>query len=142
MPAIATRILRILPPTVSLLLSIAVCDVQAADAALTEAPRLPAQATETCVDAEPCFRAALGADRTVKLDRLRQVQERHPGSVWAKRAALVSGLTLLDRDPSEAMRSLRAAQRDFPLLADYVRLWLGEGHFKAGDFATAAKTFE
>ncbi|HZS12409.1 MAG TPA: transglycosylase SLT domain-containing protein [Nitrospirales bacterium] len=78
----------------------------------------------------------------MKLDRLRQVQERHPGSVWAKRAALVSGLTLLDRDPSEAMRSLRAAQRDFPLLADYVRLWLGEGHFKAGDFATAAKTFE
>ena len=50
----------------------------------------------------------------LKVDRLQRVMERFPATLWAKRAGLLSGVLLLERNPAVAMQFLRAAQRDFP----------------------------
>ncbi|MFM8541207.1 MAG: transglycosylase SLT domain-containing protein [Nitrospira sp.] len=116
-----------------------------------ELPR-PAQAAELlCNTAENCFRAALAPDPaavsaderfTRKLERLQQVREQHPGSRWARRATLVMGVLLTERQPADAVALLRQAQRDFPLLDDYVRLWIGEALLKVGDMSDAAALFD
>lgn len=112
----------------------------------------PAQAAELlCNTAENCFRAALAPDPaavsaderlTRKLERLQQVREQYPGSLWARRATLVMGVLLTERQPADAVALLRQAQRDFPLLDDYVRLWIGEALLKAGDMSDAAALFD
>lgn len=108
----------------------------------------PAPIDASCEMAESCFRYALAPDATAvsadervarKLERLHQLMERHAGSVWARRANLLTGVLLIERQPAEALAFLRAAQRDFPLLEDYVRLWIGEALLKSGDvFASAS----
>ncbi|MGE3154749.1 MAG: transglycosylase SLT domain-containing protein [Nitrospiraceae bacterium] len=114
--------------------------------------------SSSCVDAEGCFRAALsepknepqparnGADGSsrmdAQLDRLHVLMEQHPGSVWAKRAGLVMGVQLRERDPGRAIQHLRSARRDFPLLEDYLRLWMGQALLKHGDIAEAAALME
>ena len=106
-----------------------------------------ASSDPSCETAEQCFRSALALDATAvsaddrlarKLERLKQVTERHAGSLWARRAALVTGVLLIERQPAEALAYLRAAQRDFPLLEDYVRLWIGDALLKSGDVSAAA----
>ncbi|MBI5776322.1 MAG: hypothetical protein HY444_02940, partial [Nitrospirae bacterium] len=101
----------------------------------------------SCESAEQCFRSALAPDAAAvsadervarKLERLKQVTERHAGSLWARRANLVMGMLLIERQPAEALAFLRAAQRDFPLLEDYVRLWIGEALLKSGDVSASA----
>ncbi len=77
-----------------------------------------------------------------RLERLKQVQERYPGSVWARRAGLLIGILLVEQDPAEAVRFLRMAQRDFPILEDYLRLWKGEALLRMGDVTQAAGLFE
>lgn len=76
------------------------------------------------------------------MQRLRLVRERHPGSVWAKRAGLLMGLALAEREPAEAVRFFKAAQRDIPVLDDYIRLWTGEALLRAGDASVAAAVLE
>lgn len=110
--------------------------------------------SEGCGAAEECFAAAawpkerlgniLTKDQVValKLERLRRVMEQFPASVWAKRAGLLSGVMLLERNPAAAMQYLRAAQRDFPMLDDYVRFWMGEALLHLGDAKEAAFWFE
>lgn len=103
-----------------------------------------------CESAERCFRAAVTVEPSlpaqerarIKIERLRGVQERHPGSVWAKRAGLLMGLLLAEREPAEAVRFLRIALRDLPLLEDYLRLWIGESLLKTGDALQAAALFD
>lgn len=107
-----------------------------------------------CETAEECFRSAVAvkgkADASVssdqslsaRIDRLRAVMERHPASLWAKRAGLLIGVLLSERDPAASVRFLRAAQRDFPVLDDYVRFWLGEAFLRAGDAWPAAALFD
>ena len=109
---------------------------------------------ESCASAEECFTAAawpkerLGNQLTkdqvnaLKLERLRRVMERYPASLWAKRAGLLSGVLLIERNPAAAMQFLRAAQRDFPLLDDYVRWWMAEALLHLGDAAEAAQLYE
>lgn len=101
----------------------------------------------SCESAEQCFRSALAPDATAvsadervarKLERLQRLTERHAGSLWARRANLVMGMLLIERQPAEALTFLRAAQRDFPLLEDYVRLWIGEALLKSGDVSASA----
>lgn len=107
----------------------------------------PAPIDASCETAEQCFRNALAPDAAAvsaderlarKLERLKQVTERHAGSLWARRANLVTGVLLIERQPAESLAFLRAAQRDFPLLEDYVRLWIGEALLKSGDVFAAA----
>ena len=112
------------------------------------------QHVESCGSAEDCFTAAawpkerlgnvLTRDQVValKLERLRRVMEQFPASVWAKRAGLLSGVMMIERNPAAAMQYLRAAQRDFPVLDDYVRFWMGEALLHLGDAKEAATMFE
>ncbi len=119
-----------------------------ADVPSPSAPGAPAP----CEDAEACFREALAGPRAdstatpddlaAKIDRLRVVMEKHPGSLWAKRAALVSGVLLREGDPGRAIQFLRAARKDFPALEEYVRLWTGQALAKMGDTADAAALLE
>ncbi|HET8580784.1 MAG TPA: transglycosylase SLT domain-containing protein [Nitrospiraceae bacterium] len=113
-----------------------------------------ARSDSACESAEDCFRAALvqkgqpdkaanKEDRLrARVERLRLVMEQHPGSLWAKRAGLVTGVLLTEREPADAVRFLRAAQRDFPFLEDYIRFWLGEALLKMGDALPAAMQLE
>lgn len=109
---------------------------------------------EPCHSAEDCFTAAawpkerlgnvLTKDQVaaLKLERLRRVMEQFPASLWAKRAGLLSGVLLTERNPAAAMQYLRAAQRDFPVLDDYVRYWMGEALLHLGDAKEAAAMYE
>jgi len=110
--------------------------------------------TDTCDAMEQCFRAAalpkerLGKALTkeqvllLKLDRLKRIMERFPATLWAKRAGLLSGVLLVERNPAVAIQFLRGAQRDFSALDDYVRLWIGEALLNLGDAKQAAEQFE
>lgn len=132
-----------------LLLSLACSSVSAEERTV---PSGPVEATAgTCEEAEPCFRMALAPDASARsaeerllrrLERLRRVVTRHPGSVWARRANLLMGALLIERQPVEALVHLRAAQRDFPLLEDYIRLWIGEALLRSGDLSAAASSLE
>lgn len=107
-----------------------------------------------CTTAEDCFAAAawpkerlghaLTKDQVValKLERLRRIMEGFPVTLWAKRAGLLSGVILIDRNPAGALPYLRAAQRDFPVLDDYIRFWIGEALLRLGDAKEAAGMFE
>jgi len=108
---------------------------------------------ETCAVLEECFKgAALPKERlgktltkdqvlSLKLDRLKRIMERFPATLWAKRAGLLSGVLLIERNPAVAIEFLRGAQRDFPALDDYVRLWIGEALLNLGDAKQAAEQF-
>lgn len=110
--------------------------------------------TKSCPSAEECFaKAAFPKGRrgedltkdhiaTMRLEHLRKVMEEFPASVWTQRAGLLSGVILIDRDPAAALSYLRAAQRDFPVLDDYVRYWIGEASLHLGDAKEAVATFE
>jgi len=109
---------------------------------------------DACERAEDCFQAAAvprerlgrGFNKEqillLKLERLQRVMERFPATLWAKRAGLLSGVLLLERNPAEAIQFLHAAQRDFPALDDYIRLWTGEALLKLGSAKQAAGMFE
>jgi soluble lytic murein transglycosylase len=110
--------------------------------------------TNGCTTAEACFAAAawpkerlghaLTKDQVValKLERLRKVIEGFPATQWAKRAGLLSGVMLIDQNPAAALPYLRAAQRDFLVLDDYIRFWIGEALLRLGDAKEAAGMFE
>lgn len=109
---------------------------------------------EACDAPEACFLAgALPKERlgktltkdqvlSLKLERLRRLMERFPSTIWAKRAGLLSGVLLVDRNPAVSIQFLRGGQRDFAVLDDYIRLWLGEASLNLGDSTAAATMFE
>lgn len=123
--------------------------VSSAQVAGSELPQV-----ENCGSPEECFAAAvwpkerLGNTFTkdqvlaLKLERLRRVREQFSDSQWAKRAGLLSGVMLIEKNPAAALPYLRTAQQDFPNLGDYIRLWMGEAHFRQGEAKEAALTFE
>lgn len=115
------------------------------------------QADLTCESAEDCYRAALNqvmqampsgsapvqGDRVQStIQRLKAIQERHPGSIWAKRAGLLTGLLLAERDPGDAIFYFKVAQRDMPLLDDYIRFWIADALLALGDALRAAVLLE
>lgn len=113
-----------------------------------------APAPDSCASAEDCFTAAvwpkerLGNQLTneqvaaLKLERLRRIMEQFPASLWAKRAGLLSGVLLVERNPAASIQFLRTAQRDFPVLDDYIRFWIGEALLHLGDAKEAAAMYE
>ena len=108
------------------------------------------QQGDSCGSPEECFAAAvwpkerlgnsLTKDQVVvlKLERLRRVMEQFPNSIWAKRAGLLSGVMLIDKNPASALLYLRTAQQEFPILDDYIRLWMGEAQLRQGEAKEAA----
>jgi len=123
--------------------------------AFADSPSSPySSGSDMCERAEDCFQAAASPKGRVgktlnkeqvlllKLDRLQRLMERFPSTVWAKRAGLLSGVLSLERNPAVALQFLRAAQQDFPILDDYIRLWIGEALLNLGDPKQAAGMFE
>jgi soluble lytic murein transglycosylase len=110
---------------------------------------------DICERVEDCFQAAvLPKERfakalnnkeqvlLLKLSRLQRLMDRFPATVWAKRAGMLSGMLLVERNPALATQFLRTAQRDFPVLGDYIRLWMGEALLSLGEAKQAAEMFE
>lgn len=123
--------------------------------AFADSPSSPhSSGSDVCERAEDCFQAAslqkgrigktLNKEQVLllKLDRLQRLMEQFPATVWAKRAGLLSGVLSLERNPAVAIQFLRAAQQDFPILDDYIRLWIGEALLNLGDPKQAAGMFE
>lgn len=111
----------------------------------------PETPDSACTSPEDCYRAVFAkqppatdtaSQLAARLQRLTEVRERFPDSLWAKRAGLVTGLLLLERDPAESLQYFRAAQRDLPVIEDYTRLWMGEALLKMGDARDAAVQLE
>ena len=110
--------------------------------------------SDPCEQPELCFQAAafpkerLGKIMnkeqvlTLKLERLQQLADRFSGTLWGKRAGLLSGVLLIERDPASAMQFLRGAQRDFPVLDDYIRVWIAESQLNLGQAKEAAVLLE
>ena len=78
----------------------------------------------------------------VKIDQLRRVMDLYPSTLWAKRAQVLAGVLLTDREPAEAVKLLRAAQSDMPVLDDYLRLWIGESLIRLNEPIQAAELLE
>ena len=109
---------------------------------------------DSCDQPEPCFQAAvlpkerlgkaLTKDQvlTLKLDRLQRLMDRFPETLWAKRAGLLSGVLSTERNPAAAIPFLRGAQRDFTVLDDYIRLWIGQAELNLGESKEAAVLLE
>ncbi len=114
---------------------------------------LPSE-VEICDQAEPCFQAAvLPKERlgkalakeqvlALKLERLRSLSERFPDTLWARRAGLLSGVLSIEPNPAAAIPFLRSAQHDFPVLDDYIRLWIAQAQLNLGETKEAAVLLE
>lgn len=122
--------------------------------ATAESPRPLPVLPPLCVSAEDCFRSALAVnDRTgslaqreqataLKIDQLRSVMELFPSTPWAPRARVVLGVLLIEREPAEATKLLRAAQPELPVIDDYFRLWIAESLSKQNEPIQAAELLE
>lgn len=146
-----------MPASHPFLISALLLALSGPSAAQVSAPQVSngeAPAAGSCESAEECFLAAvqskerLGNQLTkdqvsaLKLERLRLVAERFPSSVWATRAGVLSGVLLVESNPSSAIPFLQAGQRDLPVLDDYLRLWMGEAKLRLGEAREAAGLFE
>ncbi|GAB1721225.1 MAG: putative Soluble lytic murein transglycosylase [Nitrospira sp.] len=78
----------------------------------------------------------------LKIDQLRSVMELFPSTPWAQRARVVLGVLLIERDPGEAAKLLRAAQPEMPVIDDYLRLWIAESLLKQNEPIQAAELLE
>ena len=122
--------------------------------ATAESPRPLPVAAPLCVSAEDCFRSALAINERsgspaqrdqamlLKIDQLRSVMELFPSTPWAKRAGIVLGVLMIERDPVEAAKLLRAAQPEMPVIDDYIRLWIAESLLKQNEPIQAAELLE
>ncbi len=122
--------------------------------ATAESPRPLPVAPSLCVSAEDCFRSALAINERVgspahrdhvmllKIDQLRSVTELFPSTPWAKRAGVVLGVLMIEREPVEAVKLLRAAQPEMPVIDDYFRLWIAESLLKQNEPIQAAELLE
>ncbi len=122
--------------------------------ATAESPRPLPVAAPLCVSAEDCFRSALAINERsgspaqrdqamlLKIDQLRSVMELFLSTPWAKRAGIVLGVLMIDRDPVEAAKLLRAAQPEMPVIDDYIRLWIAESLLKQSEPLQAAELLE
>ncbi len=122
--------------------------------AIADSPTLPPTAPPGCDTAEDCFRSAVKINERsgsavqreqalkLKVDQLGSVRELYPSTIWAKRAGVVLGVLLTESDPAEALKLLRAAQPDLPILDDYLRLWIGESLLRLNEPIQAAELFE
>lgn len=105
-----------------------------------------------CSTAKECFIQALQSieqaqwDQAVRrekaLARLEALQSRFPDSVWAQRAEVHLGLLRQQTVPDQALRHFIRAQKHFPLLGDYIHMWIGKTYLQLSDPDKAAEAFE
>lgn len=85
-----------------------------------------------CQTAKECFYRALdiaeshSQDIETRLSHLEEIQKHYPESEWGKRAGLQLGHILLETQPSQALPYLQDAEKNFPLLRDYIRVWIAQ----------------
>lgn len=117
---------------------------------LTGAQSLPEpQVPEVqCHTAKECFDHAISwvennpQDFEAHRSNFQQIQMDYPESEWGKRAGLHLGRILLESQPESALQYLKEAENDFPLLRDYIRLWMAKALRQNGSSQEAAVTFE
>ena len=105
-----------------------------------------------CQTAADCFQQALkGVKKTMRpqtesavdpISALKRVHLQFPDSEWGKRAGIRLGLHLAGSDPETAVQLFHAGQKDFPILDDYLRFWLGNAQLEAGRPRLAAQVYE
>lgn len=122
--------------------------------ATAESPRPLPASPPLCVSAEDCFRSAVAINERsgslpqrdqallLKVEQLRSVIDLFPSTIWAKRAGVVLGVLMTERDPVEAVKLLRAVQADLPIIDDYLRLWIAEALVKQNEPIQAAELLE
>ncbi len=71
-----------------------------------------------------------------------QIRNDYPESDWGKQAGLRLGRILLETQPDQALQYLKEAESHFPLLRDYIRVWMAEALLQSGASQDAAVTFE
>ncbi len=101
-----------------------------------------------CQTAKECFYHALdiaeshSQDIATRLSPLEEIQRQNPASEWGKRAGLRLGHILLETHPSQALPYLQDAEENFPLLRDYILVWIAQALRDADSSQQAAATFE
>ncbi|WP_447969337.1 lytic transglycosylase domain-containing protein [Nitrospira sp. M1] len=104
-----------------------------------------------CQTAESCFHQAVNPEsrppasvvpESYSIANLKKVQDEFPGTVWADRAGVHLGLMLKDTSPADAIAYFRQANETFPLLQDYLQLWLAQTLLNAHRPHEAAKVLE
>ena len=71
-----------------------------------------------------------------------QITTAYEGTIWAKRAILYYGYWLKETDPQKAAPLLLTSLKEFPILDDYIRLWLGQAYLKEELWQEAADVFQ
>ena len=123
---------------------LSVSDVGMSLHALAEAP--PTRLS--CKTAEACFQFVLRAEISElesplsQLRHFHRIQEQFPETLWSRRAGIRIGLILLHDDPAKAIPFFQTGLRDFPVLEDYLHLWMGKAWLKIGDTRQAAREFQ
>ena len=101
----------------------------------------------SCQSPEPCFeyvvaqmqkgrRAAFPS--VLQLEALLgQIQMVDKQNIWNKRAKLHVGYWLKNTSPEQARELLWVSLKEFPLLSDYIKIWIGETYLKTGHWKEA-----
>lgn len=80
--------------------------------------------------------------RHATLTRLETLRQRYPGSIWATRAAVLTGLLLAEQEPAEAVHLFTTAYKDLHVIEDYLRLWTAEALLRQGEARQAVDLSE
>lgn len=108
-------------------------------------PRIPAG---PCRTAKACFQNAVYVAEThaqpidEHLSNFQRIRNQYPESEWGKRAGLRIGQLLLETNPRQALQYLQDAEQDFPLVRDYIRVWVAQALRETDSSRKAAVTFE
>jgi len=108
-------------------------------------PSAPCQHSEVCVAQFLEQLESSGDDPGTSLDHAKsfnQIIAAYGDTAGAKRAGFRYGYWLKESYPLEAIPLLQASLHDFPVLGDYLTLWLGQAYAHAGLSREAAEAFQ
>lgn len=105
-------------------------------------PEVSCHTAKECFDNATYWEENNAQDLESHLSNFEQVHKEYPESEWGKRAGLRLGYLLLETHPAQALQYLKDAESDFPLLRDYIRVWMAEALRQDGSSKNAAVTYE
>jgi soluble lytic murein transglycosylase len=108
-------------------------------------PSAPCQNPEGCVAQFLEQLESSGDDSAARLDHAKsfnQIVAAYGDTALAKRAGFHYGYWLKEFSPLEAIPLLQASLHDFPVLGDYLTIWLGQAYAQAGLGKEAAEAFQ
>lgn len=110
----------------------------------------PMVSPSVCQSMEVCYRLLLdqippGHDKISSqdtipstLERLLLIRKGEPDSEWSHRGGLLAGVLLRETDPRLALQLFEEEKPHFPVIEDYILLWMGEAFFHLGEFEKSA----